>query len=245
MKVEFYSVIDGIDLMYPPLPASEVDMDWIKGAKDFYVSKQKDKVGATTGAHLCSGIRGLLEKAYILTTWNDINITTNGDGASFEWEAPDTNAGLLGENKGVEYFPPEQFGGYTNLPPQTLKTVLKFPTPWRVKLPKGWGLMYIPLHYHGENRFTSLVGILDPKITNALHAVLFWHQLKGTTFIKAGTPLCYMVPVKLDEDIEVVIRPANEKELRYDKTRALIAFTVWKNKGGVLAKFREKFWGDK
>ena len=72
---------------------------------------------------------------------------------------------------------------------------------------------------------------------------MFWHELKEKTFLKAGTPLCYMVPVKLDESFEVVIRPANEKELRYDRTRALIAFTVWKNKSGVLAKFRQKFWG--
>jgi hypothetical protein len=243
MKVEFYSVIDGIDLMYPPLPASEVEMDWVKGARDFYVNKQKEKVGSATGAHLCSGIRGLLENAYILTTWHDTNITTNGDGSAFEWETTETNSKLLGENQGVEYFPGMQFGDYTNLPPQTLKTVLKFPTPWRVKLPKGWGLMYLPLHYHGESRFTSLVGILDTNITNSLHAVLFWHELNGTTFIKAGTPLCYLVPVKLNEDIEFVVREATEKELRYDKTRAIIAFTVWKNKGGILAKFKEKFWG--
>jgi len=57
--------------------------------------------------------------------------------------------------------------------------------------------------------------------------------------------LCYMVPVKLNEDIEFSIRMATEKEIRYDKTMALITFTVWKNKSGVLAKFRQKFWGDK
>lgn len=245
MKIEFYSVIDGIDLMYPPLPASEIEMAWVKGSKNFYVNKQKERIGSATGAHLCSGIRGLMDNAYILTTWHDLLIETNGDGQSFKWEAPKTNGGLMEEHTAVECFPPEQFGDYAVLPPQTLKTILKIPTPWRVNLPKGWGLMYLPLHYHDESRFTSLIGVLDPSITNALNAVLFWHELNNTTFIKAGTPICYMVPFKLDEKIEFIVREPTEKELRFDKLRATVAFTVWKNKGGVLAKFREKFWGDK
>ena len=35
MKIEFFSVIDGIELAYPPIPITEVDMRWIEKSKDF------------------------------------------------------------------------------------------------------------------------------------------------------------------------------------------------------------------
>ena len=120
MKIEFYSVIEGIEVMYPPVPATDIDMGWINGAKDFYVKTQKaGGAGASTGAHLCTGIRDFLENAYVLTSWHDFIIHTYGDMRSFEADTTITNASLMNGRSGIEFFPPEQFGDHATLPPQT------------------------------------------------------------------------------------------------------------------------------
>lgn len=246
MKIEFYSVVDGIELMYPPVKATDIPMPWVKGVRELYATMQKD-IGAwsVTGAHMCSGIREFLDNAYVLTSWHDVIIKTYGDGHSFEAETTVTNASLVNDRKGVEFFPPKQFGDYATLPPQTLKSIIKIPTPWRFNMPKGWGLLYAPLHYGDENRFTSVVGVVDPKVLNELNAVFFWHVLEGSTFIKAGTPMCYLIPVKLDETMEVTIRGATEKEKRFETVRKDCAHTVWRNKAAAYAKIAKAFWSKK
>lgn len=244
MKIEFYSLIEGIDLMYPPVPYSKIKMNWVAGAKEAYLRTLDQKVGDNVGgSHLCSGIRELLDIAYVIPAWHDLIIKTNGDLEFFEWKTPKTNATLLKEYEAIEYFGKEMFGDHTNLPPQTLKTILKFPTPWRVKLPKGYGLLYMPLHYADENRFTSLTGVLEPEVNNALNAVLFWHEVNDEILVKAGTPLFAVVPVKIDEKMEVIIREANEKELKYERVKINIIFSIWKNKALKLKELSDKFWG--
>ena len=244
MKVEFYSVIDGIEMMYPPLPATDIEMNWINGAKDFYVKTQKaGGAGASTGAHLCTGIRDFLNNAYVLTAWHDFIIHTYGDMRSFEADTTITNASLMNGRSGVEFFPPEQFGDHAILPPQTLKSVIKIPTPWRFNMPKGWGLMYAPLHYGDEARFSSVVGVIKPEVLNEINAVLFWHVLEGATFVKAGTPLCYLIPVKLDEKLDVTVRAATEKEKKFEVVRKDCAYSVWRNKAAAYAKIYKSFWG--
>lgn len=246
MKIEFYSIVDGIEMMYPPVPANSINMSWAKGARETYARTQKEGgAGASTGAHLCSGIRDFLENAYVLTAWHDFNIHTYGDLRSFEAETALTNASIMNGRKGIEFFPPEQFGDHAVLPPQTAKFIIKVPTPWRFKMPKGWGLMYAPLHYGDEDRFSSVVGVVNPSILNEINAVLFWHVLEGKTFIKAGTPLCYLIPVKLDEKLDVTVRAATEKEKKFDIVRRDCAYTVWRNKAAAYAKLTKAFWSKK
>jgi hypothetical protein len=247
MKIEFYTLVDGIELAYPPIPISEVPMRWVKKTQENLRTKFKtDSNPQSTGAHLCSGIRNLISIGYAITAWHDIEITTNGDGAQFTWYVPNTNAKHCNiHNEPISLFYPEEYGEYAVLPPETLKSIIKIPTPWRVRMPKGWGLMMLPLHYADENRFTSLVGVLDPEISSVLNAVLYWHRLNEKTLIKAGTPLFYVVPVKLDDKLDVVIRTATEKEKKWEEVYQTVAGCSFKNGVAKVKGIYDKFWSNK
>jgi hypothetical protein len=243
VKLEFYSLAEGIDLAYPPIPISEVKMSWIKKSQDFFGEQIKRGSHDLNVAHLCSGIRNLISVGYAITAAHDIEIKTNGDGCTFDWFTPKTNMELLGiGDEGVGYFSKEVYGNHAVLPPQTLKTIIKIPSPWRVRMPKGWGLLMLPMHYADENRFSSLMGVLDTEITTSLNAVLYWHVLSGSTLIKAGTPLFYVIPVKLDEKLDVVIRVATEKERQWEKIRKTVKNATWKNGAQKVKSIYNKFW---
>ena len=231
MKIEFYTVVEGIELTHPPIPISEVKMSWIKRSQDFLRTQIKDDpVQTITAAHLCSGIRNLISTGYAITAWHDIEITTYGDGSQFTWYVPGTNIQSMGlKEDPISSFPPKIYGDHAVLPPQTLKTIIKIPTPWRVRMPKGWGLMFVPAHYSDENRFTSLVGVLDTEISTSLNAVLYWHCLNEKIVIKAGTPLFYVVPIKLDDELDVTVRVATEKERKWETVSRTVRDSVFKN----------------
>lgn len=243
MKIEFYSVIDGIDLAYPPIPISDVKMSWVEKSQEALRNRIKQNSTDKTATHLCSGIRELTQLGYAITAWHDIELTTIGDGSQYHWYVPGTNYGNYDENiKPVESFPAEIYGNHAVLPPQTLKTIIKIPTPWRVNMPKGWGLLTLPMHYADEDRFTQLIGILDPTRNPALHAVLYWHRLHEKVTIKAGTPLFYVVPVKIDDRLEVEIRSATDKEMRWEKIRTTITNSVFVNGSTKYKQIFDKFW---
>lgn len=252
MKIDFYTLAEGLELAYPIYPAKNLKMDWIKQAQKTFQDSRKD-LGQVrhSSSHMCSGIRQLVQNAFVLTTWHDINIITNGDGHTFKWFTPSTNNETVfyphkKENiKAVEYFAPSTYGDFAPLPKDTLKTIIKIPTPWRVHMPTGWGLMYLPLHYYDEQRFTSSVGVLDPSISNELNGILFWHELNSDVLIKAGTPLCYLVPVKLNENLNHVVRVANQKDFLWEKIRKTIFYSVWVNGAKKIKETHIKFWGEK
>ena len=101
------------------------------------------------------------------------------------------------------------------------------------------------MHYSDENRFSSLVGVLDPEISTSLNAVLYWHRLNEKVIIKAGTPLFYVVPVKLDEELEVTIRVATEKDKKWETLSRIVRDSVFKNGPSKVKSVYGKFWGRK
>jgi hypothetical protein len=246
-KLEFYSVEEPtLKDVYPILPSSEVKMPWAQSIKQQYISQRQfmSPDDFKVGSHMCSGITGLMKHGWVVTSWCDVIIETNGDGESYRFTVPPGMKELTGLAP-VGGFKPDLFGNHTKLPPQTLKTILKFHTPWKFDITDGWGLMILPLQYNDENRFTAATGVLDPKISQEINPILFWHVMQGETFIKAGTPLCYIVPVRLesDNDFEFVMRDATEKDIKLLRTRALIRGSTWVLNKNMLVKAYKKVFG--
>jgi hypothetical protein len=205
----FYTSNEANLLLTPIVEASEVKMPWVDDSIQFFKSQQdcpnKMRHSAT---HMCSGIRHLAQSGWILKAPFDFYIETNGDGHSFKWNTPS-------EKHKIDFFPQEFFGNIAQLPKNTLKTIIKVETTWSVKIPEKWNLMYIPLQYHNETRFTSSIGILNQKHSSEIHAVLFWNVLNGRTLIKAGTPLCQLIPVPVEKiNFEVCMSTEKEDKLK-------------------------------
>lgn len=211
---QFWSTWPGLDITYPILSTDSIPVPWL-GQSRLNLQQQQRDYGAplTNAAHLCSGIGQYLKQGWIVTSWCDFMITTNGDLTTFEWRLPPRIAAKYPAPI-IENFDHSVWGDYANLPPWTLKTLVKYNTPWCFNAPQGWGLQVTPLHYHNESRFTNTVGIIDPARGNQLNAVLLWHQPNGQTLVRAGTPLFHMSPVPLRRP-EYTVRTANQQEQDY------------------------------
>jgi hypothetical protein len=247
-KIEFYSITEGIKEAYPIIPIGNVKMPWFAEAKQAFLKRKTDYTlgaGQHSGTHMCSGIVDMMQTGWVVPAWHDLVITTNGDGESFSWNTPTSHLkDMLNGVEPVADFSKEYFADYVKLPPQTLKTVLKLHTPWRFKVPKGWGLMYLPLPYINETRFSSAIGILDPANANELHAILFWHELNSQTLIKAGTPLFQVIPVRLDAPLDFEVRDMNEQDDKWRKMMNIKGLT-WVGNKAVKRMVYDKFFGGK
>jgi hypothetical protein len=242
MKVDFYTSIEGMDTTHPIIKASEVDMPWMGESRKRFVNTRKDFTkGKQSGAHMCSGIVNLMNTGWVITAWHDLVIRTQTGSDSFDWAVPSGAINDAVNTTSVGSFGPNQFGDFVTLPPQTLKTLVKLHTPWRFHMPKGWGLMMAPLQYVNEDRFTSTMGIIDPRINNELNPILYWHVLHGETLVKAGTPLCHLIPIKLDEQFDFDVRTSTEKEAVWNKFYRLMYDSTFITNRKMLSKAYDKF----
>lgn len=203
-EIEFKHKVDLVRKLFPIYCATKLPMAWRKKLNNYI----KDNNLSLQNTSFCSGINELLNMSYVVTSVTDISITTNGDGKSFKWEVPRPTISKTIGYAAVSYFESVQYGDYVNLPENTLKTILKIQTGWTVKLPKNYVLIFSPLTYNEENRFTAFSGVLDPTISNELNVPLFWHILDGQTVIEAGTPLALLTPIK-QEKFSFVIKEQN------------------------------------
>lgn len=241
LKITFMSLLPNMAHAYPPVLARDIKPGWIDASMKLQETRSTEYStrhrGTMTGTHKCSGIASFIQKGWILTSWHDFVIETNGDGMSFRARYPIPNLPLFGEHA-IGQFSPDVYADFpqTGLPPNTLKTVLKVHIPWLFDAPAGWGLLMCPLEYIKEDRFTSATGILNPRITQQLHPILYWHVLKGQTLIKAGTPLCRLIPIRVDDNWKTEIRDITTEERDFYESHRLYSNLHYQRKHGLLSK---------
>jgi hypothetical protein len=225
--VEFISLSPEVIKLAPIIPAHKFRPDiLLNSGKDFATKKKQPDFGMSKlmSTAKCPGIFNMARYGYILTTWQDIVIETNGDGESFHWTTPSnqldlTNGRMIGEMVG--YHPQVQYTDYVGKRPDTLANVLKIHTPWRCIVPEGYYLHEGPVPYNNDHRFTTVEGVFSREHGVAqMNVQLLWHVMEGKTLIKAGTPIAhYMLLPK--KQPELVVRTATDKEVQLDSITVL------------------------
>jgi hypothetical protein len=169
----------------------------------------------------CPGIYNLVRHGWVICAWQDITITTNGDGESFTWSTPLdqrtlTNGHLAGESVG--FHPKEQYADHLGgTIPNSLANVIKINTPWRCNVPEGYYLQEGNMPFTDEKRFTTVVGFFNKEDGVAqMNIQLLWHVLDGTTVIKAGTPLAHYMLIPKDQP-ELVSMAATPEQIKLDR----------------------------
>jgi len=244
LSISFLSLMPHLEDVYPIVPSKDVVLPWVKEAEQ--VSAQYNDIYAQGrihgGAHKCSGIIGLHHKGWILQSWHDFVIETNGDGESFVSHLPSSAPNEVIKNQAVGHFAPSKFGSLpsTSLPANTLRGIVKLHTPWTFRMTPGWGLMMLPVEYIKEHRFTSAIGIINPRISQQLNPILYWHVLSGSTLVKAGTPLCRLVPVPINDRWTMTVRRATPDEYAYFYAQHTIVASRWSRAYGVLGRLYDK-----
>jgi hypothetical protein len=254
--IRFYSLEPAVADIYPVIPASKLNRDWVQKEK----KKSKCPVSGFLSSSNCPGITNIMSAGYIVTAPADFIIRTNGDGLNFSWETPYLfNFTQDGSQRSyINKHDESQVKPLLDNQSKTLKEVVKIETPWRVKSSDDVVLLQLPVTYNNESRFTAATGILDPKYGHVVNCQLFWHVLEGETYVKAGTPLVQYIPMsrrylhlnnfdtiidsagQIEWDLEHSFDYANrcniirEDSVQSRLNRVMQVFNRYKNKGAKL-----------
>ena len=228
-KIKFYSEYPTITDAYPIYPAKEYKRKWVK---DCATAFQKYKKLANNKANVfsaarCPGMRDIMENGYIVTTWCDITIETNKETPTeYKLYYPETIKKTLEK---IGYKTPIVTDFNMKDSPVRIPTgnnqkhILKFWAPWCIDIPKGYQLMFMPVQYDDDPVLTACGGILSSGFNIEFNVHVFWHETNKTVFIPAGTPLCQLVPIKVNP-IEVEFNAMSEKE-RPKMLKRLLEYT--------------------
>lgn len=222
-KIEFFSLIPEVAKLAPMQNARNFRPDLLVNAtKDYAGQKKQSNFGneKLISTAKCPGIYNYARQGWVLTTWQDITIETNGDGTSFLWtSAVDqkkmTNGAVVGDAVGSH--PREQYAQYVGgAIPNSLETIIKINTPWRCNVPEGYYLQEAPLPYTTEKRFTVIPGFFSKEAGIAqMNVQLLWHVMHGKILIKAGTPIAHYMLIPKDQP-EMVSMAATPEQVQLD-----------------------------
>jgi hypothetical protein len=212
--VEFISSIEGVEELMPIIPAAEYKRPWTgRLLEDLKQKRAAPDYSTTRSVHTakCPGIFNLMRHGWILRTWQDTTIETNGDGVSCQWSSVINQKELCGF-EAIGFHPPEQLTGFFENWDGVIQNVIKFQTPWTCKIPAGYFLLEMPVTYSDENRFETLPGYFSSEYGHAnMNPQVKWKVPAGKVLIKAGTPIAQYVLVKRDS-FNTVVRTQTKRE---------------------------------
>lgn len=217
-KIEFICHLPGVDKLMPIEKAKPNQFEWYnKCIKHFQQRKEEGEFDnpseRRTSLNRCPGIFTVMGHGWIQRAWQDISITTNGNGSDFSWTTPSdqkrygNNSPYILEYVGAHWDVQQMYSNdYRNL-----RSIIKIQSPWSVNIPKGYSLLAMPCPYPDSSRFESAVGILKGGFPQALSVQLRWYVENDTYVIPAGTPLQQYILLK-DEAVDTVVRQADPKD---------------------------------
>jgi hypothetical protein len=202
--VRFVNLIPGVKEAHPIAPAKEFIPGWIKKAATTYKEQAKilDEGQAITKGNIinCIGIRKFFQAGFVIPAPFDFRILPDTDGINFKWQAP-INPSAFTDFPLEEYIAShtaEQLSDFMPFRTDTLKSLVKIQTFWRVRATEDIVFLQIPFAYSDHTNFSASHGIVDPYDTPEVNIQLFWHNLDKPILITAGTPLAQWIPVPRD-----------------------------------------------
>lgn len=243
-KIEFFSRIPGLAESFPIVPAKEFMPNWASTARTDYIDSLKQNSGRFSHIYQCPGIFDLMSQGFIIPMWHDVLIETNGDPKNFGWTIPTTD--IVDLMDGMNLVEKQQSGLDGLLPtrPWGLQTIIKFNTPWQIIAPKGMKFIMIPLPYPDGYEFECTQGILDPGISSEINFQIWWNITKGKYMLKAGTPMCQLIPLTEDKySFECRDMTANDE--LWVKKRKFLNGCTFKIKRNLVKDLYYKHFGKK
>jgi|TARA_B110000503_G_scaffold127178_1_gene196601 hypothetical protein len=198
--VRFTNAMAGAEIAHPVITAQSYNFDWYKAAAADYRKRQSERTETQNlNNHLvsttrCPGLHQLFKTGFIITNPIDFTIETKKDSPGlFRWESA-VNAEFGGKDY-IGAHVPEQLYQFMPFREDTLSSLVKVNTQWKMYSSADIVFLQLPIAYPDHNMFTAAHGMLDPQIVFEINVQLFWHKLEGIHLVKAGTPLCHLVPI--------------------------------------------------
>lgn len=228
MKIEFFSKVYGVADTYPILNAKDIIPNWVQEARMDYVKSDKRDL------HIfkCPGIIDVLTAGFVVTAWHDTDIESTPDKMTIT--IPDVGLNELLDKRGntTQLQTAQGVAKYLPKRPWSQKSIVKINTPWHVLAPRNVKFMFIPLPYTDQFLFESTIGILDPGISSEVNVQGYWNVDYGKHTIKAGTPLCQIIPLT-EKQYSMVCRDMNNRDELWLKKRKFLdnfSFVLQRNK---------------
>ncbi len=199
MHLKFVNEVDRVADLYPMEKSKDIPYGWLERTREDFRSKSKDpswKMHTHNHAARCPGIFNLLRTGWVMRTWSDITIETNGDGVSFQWRTPHDWG-----HPTIDYFHEQNLTkNFNDWPKGSLRHILKYNSGWRVNVPKGYYLLEMGIPYQDDSRFEILPGVFDRNYGwAAMNPFFRWNVKEGIELIPAGTPIAQYILVPKDE----------------------------------------------
>ena len=231
-KIEFFSTVDGLTDTYPVIHSKSVMPAWIKTAQHEY------KQMAHHDFHIarCPGIIDVLTTGYVVCAWHDIAVRSGP--SSLETYTPDIALEELLEKPAIQVQHGDSIAKHIPKRPWSHKSILKINTPWHII--SDCKFMMLPMPYTEQFEFESCIGILAPSISSEIN-IQGYVNGHGEFTIRAGTPLCQLVPMS-EKTSELVVRDATDHDRKWITRRKYynsIGFSL--NKNIVSAAYNKFF----
>lgn len=236
-KIIFFNYIDGVAQTYPIIESKNQKFNWVKSARDSYVESLKKAEGERFDhIYQCPGIFEIMEKGYIVPMPWDVMVETNGDRYGFKWTLPSKELSELNTTPLIHGHMADGLAATLPKDPSALESIVKFNTSWHVVAPRGIKLLVLPIPYPDDFSFEMVPGILDPGYSTEINFQLKWKILNGKHIVKAGTPMCQIIPLT-GKKLDLEVRTANDNDRRWLKVKKFLFghnFTpkrnLWKEK---------------
>ena len=208
--IEFFSTYSGVLDTWPIEPMSKAVPTWVRTARDDYV---QNKDMRKSHIFRCSGIGDLYKTGYVVRAWHDFSVQATEHKMSVKTPSDhlDSIAVDIQHAEGIAKFLPRKPGASRN--------IIKCNTPWHVIAPCKF--LMLPVAYADKTDFESCIGILEPSTSTEINVQLYWNKLDEIGTVKAGTPLCHLVPLS-DKDYNYVVREATDKDKQWLEKRHYI-----------------------
>jgi len=211
--VRFVNLMPGVEHAHPVIKTQDMKVDWMRHAAMDYKERASNYIpgtGMLSGTNRCAGLLQLFRTGFVITAPIDFTIATNGNLESFQWTAP-VNA----QFQGHDYIMSHGAGQLAKFIPfrqDTLHTILKINTRWRASCSDDVVFLQMPVPYPEHTSFTAATGIFDFYQSHEINVQLFWHKLNDTVLVKAGTPLCMLVPIPRNFNLDLIVEPATAED---------------------------------
>lgn len=213
MKIEFFSAVKGVSGAFPILESKKSMPQWMHQARQAFSENQNKRDLTITK---CPGIVEILTKGYVVTAWHDIDVVSNEN--TLDCSSPSSQLNDMLGNPTLQIQSGDGIGKFLPRRPWSNKNILKINTPWHIK--SDCKFLMIPLPYTDFFEFESCTGVLDPSISSEIN-VQGYVNGRGTFTIKAGQPLCQLIPLT-DENCEVEVRDMNQEDKDWLETRSYL-----------------------
>ena len=212
--VRFYSIEPGVLELFPIVSSSKIKRSFTTAPEIQGIHPVKS----------CPGIRKVVSTGWVVTAPADFIIKPSDDGLKFDWVEPWQFGSAAETLRGTSYI--SGHGPYQTIPLlddplETLKSIVKVQTPWRVESSDDVLLLQLPVTYNNEDRFYSATGFLDTRYGYNVNVQLFWKKINEETLVRAGTPLCQLIPISRKHlsmnNYDIIIDDATETDIQKEK----------------------------